>query len=93
MEMKPPEIKWIKFDENKHKYFQDGDRYLLAFLITDNESGSEHWEFESVRVKTYDEEGISLVYDSTGDFYSAFNFNDCEYFHIIEGSEPTERFE
>ena len=90
--MKQPEIKWIKFDCNKHKYFQDGDRYLLAFFITNNESGKEYWEFESIRIKTYDEERISLLYDSTGDSYSAFNFEDCEYFHIIEGSEPKEIF-
>lgn len=89
--MKPPEIKWIKFDENKHKYFQDGDRYLLAFLITDNDSGSEQWEYEVVVINC-DDESFSLNY-TNGEYFDSWHFSDCDYFHIIEGSEPKETIE
>lgn len=88
MEMNTPEINWIKFDENKHKYFNDGDVFLCAFYVENRKTNLCRWEYDVVVINC-DDESFSLNY-TNGEYFDSWHFSDCDYFHIIEGSEPTE---
>jgi hypothetical protein len=82
-----PEIKWIKNDPKKHQWFYDGSVFLVA-LRTGKTGGPYKWDFETVTVSA-DGESMSFNQRECGCDYSSWSWEDFEYFHVLEGQEPT----
>ena len=84
-----PQIKWIKNDPGKHKWFSDGSRFLVALRVGKN-GGPYHWEY-AVVITDCDGEGMQLRSGcDDGCYYSDWTWLDFEYFALLEGSIPTD---
>ena len=80
-----PDIKWIKNDPEKHKYFTDGSKFLVAILVGPN-GGPYTFDFDVVETNA-DGEGMDLTY-SSGEPYDAWLWDDFEYFVLLRGEMP-----
>lgn len=82
-----PTINWIKNDPKKYKYFYDGSVFLIAVMVKNSIKESERWELDVIRVSC-DGDWFCLEYRS-GEIFDAWEWEDVEYFHLIEGEMPT----
>lgn len=82
-----PAITWIKNDPEKFNVFEDGSRFLVAIWVTNNKTKKSRWDLDVVRWNC-DGESAHLEYDN-GDSYDSWNWEDVEYFALIEGAMPT----
>ena len=77
---RPPKIKWIKND--KDWLFTDGTIVLVALQVTCKERAPV-WELAVVQVQC-DENMFNLLSED-GDCYDAWDWDDFEYFYVING--------
>lgn len=82
----PPHIDWVKNDKEKHQFFTDGSRFLVALQVG-RQGGPYEWEFAIV-VTNCDGEGMTLQWPE-GEYYSDWNWEDFEWFKLLEGEMPT----
>ncbi len=82
-----PKINWIKMDQEKHRYWTDGSRFLFALQVKNSVKKTVRWDFETLEISC-DYDGVSLK-TCEGEFYSSWNVEDFEYFYLIEGEMPT----
>ena len=80
-----PDIKWVKNNPEKHKYFTDGSEFLVALQVSSN-GGPYTWDFDVVQVNC-DGEGMDLTYRG-GEPYDAWLWDDFEYFALLDGEMP-----
>ena len=84
-----PQISWVKNDPKKHTVFEDGSTFLVALRV--NKGFKLHWEFDVVKWDC-DGEGGHMVHRGANGIYEAYDvweWEDFEYFYLIEGSMPT----
>jgi hypothetical protein len=82
-----PKIDWVKNDPTKHRVFADGSRFLVALRCGSEEAGYQ-WEFATVSVQC-DEDEFTLL-EPGGDTYDAWNWEDFEYFALLDGEMPSQ---
>lgn len=85
--MSEPKIDWIKNDPEKHRYFNDGDVFLIA-IPQASSNGVERWDFDVVEMDC-DGEGASMWFRNKSEVYDSWSWDDVEYFKVLEGNEPT----
>lgn len=82
-----PKISWIKNDPEKHKFFEDGFRFLGALQVKNSVKKTVRWEFDVLTVRC---DGDWMILETGGgEIYDSWGFEDFEYFHILDGREPT----
>ena len=84
-----PKLPWIKLDAEKHNWFKDGSRFLVALKVKNNTTGKTKWEFDIVRMDC-DGEVASLYYEGD-EIYDKWSWFDFEYFYLLEGAMPIAR--
>lgn len=83
-----PAIKWVKNTPKYHSaMFQDQSVFLVA-LKTGKTGGPYTWSFDTVKTNC-DGEGMTLETPECGCAYSAWSWDDFEYFALIDGEMPT----
>lgn len=85
--MMEPQIKWIKNDPEKHKFFVDGSTFLVALQVS-TKSAPPEWDFDVVTTDC-DGESMHLRVRDNGDAYYSWTWDDFEYFHLLGGDMPT----
>ena len=82
-----PEIKWIKNDPKKFNCLEDGSRFLVALQVHSKLTKTTKWEFEVLTVRS---DGDWLCLETGGgETYDSWNWEDFEYFQLLDGSMPT----
>ena len=82
-----PQIDWIKNDP-KEDIFEDGSKFLIALQVQNHSPGyaTLAWEF-AILVVTADEDDVHFSYED-GDSYSAWDWEDVEYYAVLSGTKP-----
>lgn len=84
-----PSITWAENTEEFHNaLFSDGSIFLVALQVG-KLGGPYKWDFDVVKANC-DGEGMVLE-DREGNPYDAWQWDDFEYFALLEGEMPTAR--
>lgn len=83
-----PKIEWIKNDKKEFNTFEDGSVFLVALQVTNTATKKKAWEFDVIEFDC-DGDGASLRYRGGGDHYDSWEWNDFEYFQLLEGTMPS----
>lgn len=81
-----PIINWIENDPIKYNCFVEGSVFLVATLVRNNKLGGIKYEYDCVEIRA-NGDGARLYYRN-GDIYDAWNWEDFEFFTLIEGDMP-----
>lgn len=82
-----PKIEWIKNDPQKHKFFEEGSVFLVALQVKNSKTKKVRWEFDVVETDC-DGYRMTLYYRGKSEIYDSWNFEDFEYFYLLEGKMP-----
>ena len=74
---------WIRNSSDEHQYFSDGSIFIIAVKLSTGK-----YDIDIVYVEC-DEDYFGMFYRDTGDFYDAWEWDDVEYFILLEGEMPT----
>lgn len=84
-----PTIKWIKNDG--FTSFADGSVFIVALRVEDDKTKALNWDFDVVELDCGGDEAL-LYYRGKSELYTAWEWDDFEYFALIDGDMPINLF-
>jgi hypothetical protein len=72
---------WTKAEQDK--VFWDGEKFLIAVLVSDNNRQTSRYEYYVIRASCDSETPVSFVYDESDETFDAWDWEDVDWYISI----------